>query len=260
MAVGLNTQVPWVMRKQGDAPHSLFQVDLHCQYWQIKDWTGCNFGRAAGGPFITTSYDYDAPIDKYAFLANYYQEHAVNVPFRNRQYGLPPWSISILPACHNESFNTARERKSLSATIIINGEYSFMLKPSVKYEPCCWSLEHCEDECAYFNSVDIREEEEFLKNGLLIVLNVSSAGHALQVFINGQLSEYWCAFRSKECWSYWTCDIGGPKCGNVGSFSMEMVRQDGVEGEISNLYSFKGSSSIKWAKGSSMPIKHRLTC
>lgn len=23
MAVGLNTQVPWVMRKQGDAPHSL---------------------------------------------------------------------------------------------------------------------------------------------------------------------------------------------------------------------------------------------
>lgn len=26
---------------------------------------GTNFGRTAGGPFVTTSYDYDAPIDEY---------------------------------------------------------------------------------------------------------------------------------------------------------------------------------------------------
>lgn len=26
---------------------------------------GTNFGRTAGGPFISTSYDYDAPIDEY---------------------------------------------------------------------------------------------------------------------------------------------------------------------------------------------------
>ncbi|XP_068309481.1 beta-galactosidase 8-like [Pyrus communis] len=29
---------------------------------------GTNFGRSAGGPFIATSYDYDAPIDEYGFL------------------------------------------------------------------------------------------------------------------------------------------------------------------------------------------------
>ncbi|KAI3753326.1 hypothetical protein L2E82_25377 [Cichorium intybus] len=29
---------------------------------------GTNFGRTAGGPFITTSYDYDAPIDEYGLL------------------------------------------------------------------------------------------------------------------------------------------------------------------------------------------------
>lgn len=29
---------------------------------------GTNFGRTAGGPFITTSYDYDAPIDEYGVL------------------------------------------------------------------------------------------------------------------------------------------------------------------------------------------------
>lgn len=26
---------------------------------------GTNFGRTAGGPFISTSYDYDAPLDEY---------------------------------------------------------------------------------------------------------------------------------------------------------------------------------------------------
>ena len=26
---------------------------------------GTNFGRTAGGPFVATSYDYDAPIDEY---------------------------------------------------------------------------------------------------------------------------------------------------------------------------------------------------
>ncbi len=31
--------------------------------WQYHG--GTNFGRTAGGPFITTSYDYDAPIDEY---------------------------------------------------------------------------------------------------------------------------------------------------------------------------------------------------
>lgn len=33
---------------------------LHSQYHG-----GTNFGRTAGGPFIATSYDYDAPIDEY---------------------------------------------------------------------------------------------------------------------------------------------------------------------------------------------------
>ncbi|KAJ6805028.1 beta-galactosidase isoform X2 [Iris pallida] len=30
---------------------------------------GTNFGRTAGGPFITTSYDYDAPIDEYGLIS-----------------------------------------------------------------------------------------------------------------------------------------------------------------------------------------------
>ncbi|XP_027112186.1 beta-galactosidase 3 [Coffea arabica] len=36
---------------------------------------GTNFGRAAGGPFITTSYDYDAPIDEYGLIRQPKYEH-----------------------------------------------------------------------------------------------------------------------------------------------------------------------------------------
>ncbi|VAH66624.1 unnamed protein product [Triticum turgidum subsp. durum] len=121
---------------------------------------GTNFDRTAGGPFITTSYDYDAPIDEYglkrlpkwahlkelhksiklcehsllsgnstllslgpqqeadvytdhsggcvAFLANIDSEKDNVVAFRNRQYDLPAWSVSILPDCENVVFNTAK--------------------------------------------------------------------------------------------------------------------------------------------------------
>ncbi|KAL4010188.1 hypothetical protein IC575_030493 [Cucumis melo] len=103
---------------------------------------GTNFGRTAGGPFITTSYDYDAPIDEYglprlpkwghlkelhraiklteradvytdssgacvAFIANIDEKDDKTVQFRNISYHLPAWSVSILPDCKNVVFNTA---------------------------------------------------------------------------------------------------------------------------------------------------------
>ncbi|KAL0369676.1 UNVERIFIED_CONTAM: Beta-galactosidase 8 [Sesamum angustifolium] len=55
MATSLDTGVPWVMCQQSDAPNPIYHG-------------GTNFGRSTGGPFITTSYDYDAPIDEYGLL------------------------------------------------------------------------------------------------------------------------------------------------------------------------------------------------
>ncbi|KAG0485051.1 hypothetical protein HPP92_009130 [Vanilla planifolia] len=52
MAVGLDTRVPWIMCKEDDAPDPVYHG-------------GTNFGRTVGGPFIATSYDYDAPIDEF---------------------------------------------------------------------------------------------------------------------------------------------------------------------------------------------------
>lgn len=43
-----------------------------------------------------------------AFLTNYHTNSDARVTFRNRKYDLPPWSISILPDCVNEVFNTAK--------------------------------------------------------------------------------------------------------------------------------------------------------
>ncbi|KAF7843549.1 beta-galactosidase 5 [Senna tora] len=41
---------------------------LCCKCHKIQNHGGTNFGRSAGGPFITTSYEYDAPIDEYVHL------------------------------------------------------------------------------------------------------------------------------------------------------------------------------------------------
>lgn len=120
MAVGLDTDVPWVMCKEDDAPDPVINTcnGFYCDAftpnkpYKPKIWTenwsgwfsefgganpqrpvedlafsvarfiqkggsfinyymyhgGTNFGRSAGGPFITTSYDYDAPIDEYGLI------------------------------------------------------------------------------------------------------------------------------------------------------------------------------------------------
>lgn len=43
-----------------------------------------------------------------AFLANYDTQWSVTVTFSGAKYELPPWSISILPDCKKEVYNTAR--------------------------------------------------------------------------------------------------------------------------------------------------------
>lgn len=49
--------------------HHQFSSDISWQYFG-----GTNFGRTAGGPLIATSYDYDAPIDEYGKILNFWQK------------------------------------------------------------------------------------------------------------------------------------------------------------------------------------------
>lgn len=217
---------------------------------------GTNFGRTAGGPFITTSYDYDAPIDEYglirqpkyghlkelhravkmceralvsadpmvtslgayqqahvyttesgdcsAFLANYDTKSSTRVMFNNMHYNLPPWSISILPDCRNVVFNTAKVgvQTSQMEMLPVNSE---MLSWE-SYDEDISSLDDSStfttyglleqinvtrdtsDYLWYITSVGIGSSESFLQGGELPTLIVQSTGHAVHVFINGQLS------------------------------------------------------------------------
>ncbi|XP_057975801.1 beta-galactosidase 3-like [Malania oleifera] len=225
---------------------------------------GTNFGRSSGGPFITTSYDYDAPIDEYglirqpkyghlkelhraiklceealvssdptvtslgnyqqahvfssgsgkcaAFLANYNTKSSARVVFNNMHYDLSPWSISILPDCRNVVFNTARVGVQTSRTQMLpSGSELFSwetfnedissLEDSSKMTTV-GLLEQINvtrdvtDYLWYTTSVDISSTESFLRGGQKPTLSVQSTGHALHVFINGQLSGS--AFGSKE--------------------------------------------------------------
>ncbi|XP_068660486.1 beta-galactosidase 7-like [Aristolochia californica] len=119
---------------------------------------GTNFGRTSGGPYITTSYDYDAPLDEYgnlrqpkwghlkqlhsalksmeklltqgeasrtdlqadAWVTKYTTNETsgcfivnknsgdLEVKFEGNSHLVPGWSVSILPDCKNEAYNTAK--------------------------------------------------------------------------------------------------------------------------------------------------------
>ncbi|KAF6158929.1 hypothetical protein GIB67_012346 [Kingdonia uniflora] len=124
---------------------------------------GTNFGRTSG-IYITTSYNYDAPLDEYGnlrqpkwghlkglhtaiimlkkvltegnvsttnvgvgvnatiysangtsgcFLSNKNATSSATVTFQGNQYCLPAWSVSILPDCKKEVYNTAKVRSNL---------------------------------------------------------------------------------------------------------------------------------------------------
>ncbi|CAA0843424.1 Beta-galactosidase 3 [Striga hermonthica] len=217
---------------------------------------GTNFGRTAGGPFVTTSYDYDAPIDEYgsirepkhghlkelhkaiklcehallssdpnvtslgnyqqayvfspkqgncaAFLSNFDSKSAVKLMFNNRHYNLPPWSISILPDCKNVVFNTAKigtqtsQVRMQQSNIVFRSWESYGEDAASSEDSSVFIanglLEQINvtrdysDYLWYTTSVNIDSSESFLRAGKKPTLNVNSRGHAIHVFINGQLA------------------------------------------------------------------------
>ncbi|KAK6136549.1 hypothetical protein DH2020_029709 [Rehmannia glutinosa] len=247
---------------------------------------GTNFGRTAGGPFVTTSYDYDAPIDEYgepkyghlkelhkaiklcehalvssdpnvtslgnsqqayvfssgqgncaAFLSNFDSNSAVRVMFNNMHYNLPPWSVSILPDCRNVVFNTAKvyiyththtqvpqHISTVLSSVVSSHRLSYCHKVGtqtsrIQMLPANPQLHSWEtygedttliedsstftaiglleqinvtrdnsDYLWYTTSIDIGSSESFLRGGRKPILTVNSRGHAIHVFINGQLA------------------------------------------------------------------------
>ena len=81
-----------------------------------------------------------------AFLANYHAQSAARVMFNNRNYDLPPWSISILPDCRTDAFNTAKVRifcGACYAMLWLNDGNS-----------CCQSVFICYQSCTLHQVID----------------------------------------------------------------------------------------------------------
>nr|BAE72074.1 pear beta-galactosidase2 [Pyrus communis] len=323
---------------------------------------GTNFGRTAGGPFMATSYDYDAPLDEYgllqqpkwghlrdlhkaikscehalvavdpsvtklgnnqeahvfnsksgcaAFLANYDTKYSVRVSFGHGQYDLPPWSISILPDCKTAVFNTAKVAWKASE-VQMKPVYSrlpwqsFIEETTTSDETGTTTLDglyeqiymtrDATDYLWYMTDITIGSDEAFLKNGKFPLLTIFSAGHALHVFINGQLSGtvYGSLENPKLTFSQnvklrpginklallsisvglpnvgthfetWNTGVLGPislKGLNTGTWDMSRWKwtyKIGMKGESLGLHTVTGSSSVDWAEGPSMAQKQPLT-
>ncbi|KAL9157008.1 hypothetical protein ABFS82_09G117400 [Erythranthe guttata] len=323
---------------------------------------GTNFGRTAGGPFIATSYDYDAPLDEYgllrqpkwghlkdlhraiklcepalvsgdpivtplgnyqeahvfksragacaAFLANYNQHSFAKVSFGNMHYNLPPWSISILPDCKNTVYNTARigSQSAQMKMTPVSKEFSWQ-----SYDEETASLEENSftmvglveqinttrdntDYLWYTTEVTIDTSEGFFRGGQLPSLTVLSAGHALHVFINGQISGT--AYGSLENprltfneavnlragvnqisllsiavglpnigphFETWNAGILGPvSVSGLNEGKRDLTWQKwsykvGLTGESLSLHSLSGSSSVEWVEGLYVTERQPLT-
>ena len=146
---------------------------------------------------------------------------AATVMFNNRHYRLPPWSISILPDCRNDVFNTANVRVPTSLVQMLPTNSKLFLWET--YDEDLSSLAENSrvtavglleqinitrdnsDYLWYTTSFEISPSESFLRRRQKPTINVQSAGHAVHVFINGQFSGS--AFGTREQRS---CTYNGP--------------------------------------------------
>ncbi|KAE9447283.1 hypothetical protein C3L33_20795, partial [Rhododendron williamsianum] len=172
----------------------------------------CERALVSADPTVTRLGSYKQSGDCAAFLSNHHIQTDARVRFNNTYYDLPPWSISILPDCKNVVFNTAKVGVQTSKTQMLPTDAKLL-----SWETFSEDLSSANDDTDittvglleqlnvtrdisdylwYTTSVDISASASFLRRGQPITLTVQSAGDALHVFVNGQLSGS--AFGSRE--------------------------------------------------------------
>ncbi|KAI4335303.1 hypothetical protein L6164_013963 [Bauhinia variegata] len=244
-----------------------------------------------------------------AFLANYDTQSSAKVTFGNGQYELPPWSISILPDCKTAVFNTARVGALSYPKMTPISGFSWQ---SYNEEPASASgddsitafalweqvnvTRDSSDYLWYMTDVNIDADEAFIKNGQSPVLTVMSAGHALHVFVDGQLSGtvYGGLGNPKLTFSNgvnlrvgnnkisllsvavglpnvgsrfetWNAGVLGPvTLDGLNEGTRDLSQQKwsykvGLKGEALGLNTESGSGSVEWTQGTTLAEKQPLT-
>ncbi|KAJ6360627.1 hypothetical protein OIU77_004609 [Salix suchowensis] len=132
-----------------------------------------------------------------AFLINNDTINAVSVPFRNASYDLPPMSISILPDCKNVAFNTAKVSSQYTTRTMRRGEVLDAAdmwqefteaipnfdSTSTKSETLLEQMNTTKDSSDY---LWYTSRFQYESSDTQAILEVSSLGHALHAFVNGQ--------------------------------------------------------------------------
>ncbi|OVA11463.1 D-galactoside/L-rhamnose binding SUEL lectin domain [Macleaya cordata] len=221
---------------------------------------GTNFGRSAGGPYISTSYDYDAPLDEYGnlnqpkwghlkelhqvlksmekaltygnvsttefgnsvsatmysfngssscFFGNSNTTSDATITFQGSTYVVPAWSVSILPDCKNEAYNTAKVNAQTSVMVTAANkaeeepsELKWVWRPENVRETTVLgkgtvSANHLVEQKAatndvsdylwYMTSVDLDPNDLIWKSTEdYMTLRVNSSGHILHAYLNGK--------------------------------------------------------------------------
>ncbi|KAG8380475.1 hypothetical protein BUALT_Bualt06G0019200 [Buddleja alternifolia] len=226
---------------------------------------GTNFGRTAGGPYITTSYDYDAPLNEFGSLnqpkyGHLKQLHDVlhsiqktltygnvssidfgnsvsatifatndtescmfgnantttdaTINFQGMNYNVPAWSVSILPDCKNEVYNTAKVNtqtwKMVKETNEAENEPT-ALKWSWREEVIAETAVHGKGEVStsqlldqkvandasdymwYMTSLNLNKDDAVWSDNM--TLRVNGTGHVMHAYVNGEyLGSQWATY------------------------------------------------------------------
>ncbi|KAL2227770.1 beta-galactosidase 15-like [Sesamum indicum] len=226
---------------------------------------GTNFGRTSGGPYITTTYDYDAPLNEYGslnqpkyghlkqlhdvlhsiektltygnvsstdygnsvtatvystndqqtcFFGNANTTADATVTYQGAKYNVPAWSVSILPDCKKEVFNTAKVNTQTSMMVKVSNKAEdepMALKWTWMSESLHKTLVHGKGEVSashlldqkvandvsdymwYMTSLHLGKDDPVWSDEMRIRIN--GTGHVMHSFINGEhLGSQWATY------------------------------------------------------------------
>ncbi|XP_022888073.1 beta-galactosidase 15-like [Olea europaea var. sylvestris] len=227
---------------------------------------GTNFGRTAGGPYITTTYDYDAPLNEYGspnqpkyghltqlhnilmsmektltygnitntdygnslygtvytldntsscFFGNANETSDATVNYQGVDYNVPAWSVSILPDCKTEVYNTAKLNTQTNLMVKKSNEaedepasLKWSWRPEINLEQATVQgkgqvstnmivdqkvANDVSDYLWYMPSVKLDKDDPIWTDDMSI--RVNATGHILHVYINGEyLGSQWATY------------------------------------------------------------------
>ncbi|PHT67820.1 hypothetical protein T459_27307 [Capsicum annuum] len=137
-----------------------------------------------GGPFIATSYDYDAPLDEYGLIRQPKWVHLKDlhkaIKLCEPEMVETDPNITSLGSTIEAYLSLSSMKQSQSPSNSVSKSIRLLLslrKPMYLAHPCQVGL-----------CVNLKNDDPLLQDGSATVLHVESLGHVLHAFINGKLS------------------------------------------------------------------------